>query len=371
MKAHIAYATPRRGGNLTNFKSLLECPDYSPASRTATELISKAGVILWQADVERRAFTYIGPQAEPLFGFPLRRWSEHRFWERRLHPEDRPRILRQRELEHNGGYEMEYRLVAANGQPVWVLDIVLITWNRGERRRLQGIMLDRTAQKEAEQQLHELSGRLISAQEAERRRIARELHDETSQRLALLAVRLEFLHQMPAGSSERWLAKLSEVSEEVKSISSEIHAICYRLHPAKLEQLGLVTCLKRLCRELADQKRCAITVTVPAVPVHLPEDISLCLYRVAQEALCNALKHSGAREIRVELAYDDDTIRLSVCDNGHGFASASQAGHQGLGLVSMRERLGLVHGRLLVETSPQGVCIKAEIPLIRSLHTTR
>jgi PAS domain S-box-containing protein len=365
VKDHIAHTTGHPAGNPSGFKSFSQGPEYSPVSRTASQLMARAGAILWQADIVRRRFAYIGPQAEPLFGFPLSRWLEHRFWERHLHPDDRPHVLQQTESrsKENSGYEMEYRLVATNGQAVWVHDIVLITGKPGEGRRLHGIMLDRTDQKEAERQLHELSGRLISAQEAERRRIARELHDETSQRLALLAVRLELLHQMSADSSERWLAKLTEVSDEVKGISHEIHALCYRLHPAKLEQLGLVTCLKRLCRELADQKRCEITVTVPNVPVHLPEQISLCLYRLAQEALCNALKHSGARGIRVELTQDEDTIRLSVSDNGHGFVSASQAGHHGLGLIGMRERLRLVHGRLSVHTSSRGVHIKAEIPL--------
>jgi signal transduction histidine kinase len=371
MKNHIAHTIGRLSGNSSGLQAFSQRSEQSSTSTIVTQLMGRAGVILWQADLERRTFTYIGPQAEPLFGFPLSRWSKYRFWERRLHPEDRPRILQQTEMEHHGGYEMEYRLVAANGQSVWVHDIVLMAGEKAEGRRLHGIMLDKSGPKEVERQLHELSGRLICAQEAERRRIARELHDETSQRLALLAARLEFLHQMSTDCSERWLAKLMEVSDEVKGISSEIHALCYRLHPAKLEQLGLVTCLKRLCRELADQKRCEITVTVPNVPVHLPEDVSLCLYRLSQEALSNALKHSGAREIWVEMTHDEDTVRLSVSDNGHGFASASQAGHHGLGLVSMRERLHFLHGRLSIETSSQGVCIKAEIPLIRSLHTTR
>ena len=326
--------------------------------------MGKAGVILWHADLKRRAFTYIGPQAEPLFGFPLSRWSEPRFWERRLHPEDRPRVLQQRESEDRlDGHEMEYRLVAANGQPVWVLDIVIIAWNRGKGRRLHGIMLDRTAQKEAERQLQELSGHLINGQEAERARIARELHDEMSQRLAILNVRLELLQGIPPGPSERWLAKLVEVSEEVKAIASDIHALCYRLHPSKLEQLGVVTSLKRLCRELADQKRCEIAMTAVDVPAHLRDDLSLCLYRVAQEALHNAVKHSGANRIQVQIMRSRDTIRLSVCDNGHGFVLTPRQAHQGLGLVSMRERLRLMHGVLSIETSPQGVRIKAEVPL--------
>jgi signal transduction histidine kinase len=353
MKADHTEKIQNFSDNPADMESFAAGPDNSPASIIATQFMARAGVILWQADANRRAFAYIGSQAERLFGFPLKRWSEPRFWERRLHPDDRSRILLQTQTADHGGYEIEYRLLAANGQPVWILDSVLIVGKQREGRCLHGIMSDRTAQKETERQLHELSGRLISAQEAERSRIARELHDETSQRLALLAVHLEFLHQMSAGSSERWLAKLTEVSDEVKTISSEIHALCYRLHPAKLEQLGLITCLKRLCRELSDQRRCAITVSVPNAPVHLSEDISLCLYRVAQEALANALKHSGAREIRVEMTHDEDAVRLSIIDNGHGFASGSQAGQQGLGLVSMRERLRLVHGRLSVESSQQ------------------
>ncbi|HET6674841.1 MAG TPA: ATP-binding protein [Nitrospiraceae bacterium] len=350
---------------MVSFESALHHPQYSPASRTATQLLARAGVVMWQADIERRAFTYIGPLAESLFGFPLSRWSERGFWERRLHSEDRSRVLGQTENKSNGklGYEMEYRLVAANGQPVWLHDTVLIARKGSGAHVLNGIMLDLTGQKEIERQLRELSGRLISTQEAERRRIARELHDDTSQRLALMAVRLDFLQQVAPASSERWLTKVTEISDEVKGISSEIHALCDRLHPTKLEQLGLVTCMKQLCRELNEQKRCQLTVALCNAPSGLSQDISLCLYRVAQEALANALKHSGASKIHVEMTRGEDMIRLSICDNGHGFAPTSQAGYHGLGLVSMRERLRLVHGNLSLHSSSCGVRIEVTVPI--------
>lgn len=327
--------------------------------------MARAGVILWQADLDRRTFSCIGHQAERMLGYPLSRWTEPRFWERRLHPDDRAQVMLHKEnrTQDETGYEMEYRLVAANGQTVWVHDTVVMVEGPGHVRRLHGIMLDVTAQKENEQQLQELSGRLINAQEAERTRIARELHDEMSQRLAILNVHLELLQGIPPGPSERWLVKLVEVSEEVKGIASDIHVLCYRLHPSKLEQLGLVTSLKRLCREMADQNRCEIVVTAIDVPAHLPDDLSLCLYRVAQEALHNAVKHSGANKIQVQLLRSRDAIRLTIFDNGHGFVLTPRHAHQGLGLVSMRERLRLVHGVLSVETSSQGVHIKAEAPL--------
>ena len=338
---------------------------YLPASRTAIQLMGRAGVIMWQADIERRAFTYISPLAERLFGFPLNRWSERGFWERRLHSEDRSHVLGQTEKKSNEklSYEIEYRLVAANGQPVWLHDTILIARKPSGARVLNGIMLDLTGQKEIERQLRELSGRLISTQEAECRRIARELHDDTSQRLALMAVRLEFLQQISPVSSERWLTKVAEIADEVKGISSEIHALCYRLHPTKLEQLGLVTCLKRLCRELNERKRCQIMVALCDAPTGLPQDISLCLYRVVQESLANALKHSGASKIHVEMTCGENMVRLSICDNGHGFTATSQAGYHGLGLVSMRERLRLVQGNLSLHTSSCGVRIEATVPI--------
>lgn len=346
-------------------ESALHRPRSLPALRASTQLMARAGVIMWQADLERRAFTYISPPAERLFGFPLSRWSERGFWERRLHSEDRSDVLEQTEKKSNGklGYELEYRLVSANGQPVWLHDTVLIARKPSGARVLNGIMLDLTGQKEIERQLRELSGRLISTQEAERRRIARELHDDTSQRLALMAVRLEFLQQILPVSSERWLTKITEISDEVKGISSEIHALCHRLHPTKLEQLGLVTCLKRLCRELNERKRCHIMVALCDAPIGLPQDISLCLYRVAQESLTNALKHSSASKIRMKMTCDENMINLSICDNGHGFAPTTHTGYHGLGLVSMRERLRLVHGSLSLHTSSCGVRIKATVPI--------
>lgn len=338
---------------------------HRPRPRAIDPLLAKAGVILWQADIDRRRFTYIGPHAQCLFGYPLARWSERGFWERHLHPDDQAQVMTQ--IRNNprkkNSHEIEYRVMAANGTSVWIRDTSVLVGKPGKVRRLHGVMLDGTAHKENERRLQDLSGRLINAQEAERSRIGRELHDDTSQRLALLAVRLELLQQSATGLSERWLAKIEEIHAEAKGISSDIHALCYRLHPSKLEQLGLVTALKRLCLELADQKRCDIPFRVHNVPVHLPTEISLCLYRVAQEALHNALKHSGAREIHVEMACDQDTIRLSLRDNGHGFVLAPKQGHEGLGLVSMRERLRLVHGALSIESSSQGVHITAKIPL--------
>lgn len=208
----------------------------------------------------------------------------------------------------------------------------------------------------------ELSGRVITAQEEERRRLARDLHDDLSQRLALLAVDVELLHR--SETSESATARLDQMAARVRDLSADVHRLSHQLHPAKLDQLGLVAAAGSWCRDLARQSGLAIDFRADDVPSALSADLRLCLYRIVQEALNNVVRHSGASAARVRLSAVDASLRLEIADNGRGFTIDPAASAVGLGLLGMRERVRLVGGTLEVHSRPgEGTRVEVTVPV--------
>jgi len=227
-----------------------------------------------------------------------------------------------------------------------------------------GSAIDVTEQKIAQEALESVSGRLIEAQEKERTRIARDLHDDICQRLALLSMELEqanrCLNESPAVANER----LEEIQLQCSEIAGDVQALSHQLHSSKLDYLGIVAGIRGLCKEFAKQHKVQVNFTDENVPRHLPKDVSLCLFRVAQEALHNAVKHSGTTQFAVLLKRLGSEVQLEVADKGVGFEVEAAKGERGFGLVSMQERVHLVHGRLSVESAPgAGTRIIATAPL--------
>lgn len=201
--------------------------------------------------------------------------------------------------------------------------------------------------------LLDLGGRLINAQEEERKRIARELHDDLNQRMALLSIELEQLGQK-IQKPRNLRSLVQSLQTKVQEISAEIHRISYRLHPAKLEQLGLATAVQSLCKELSESSKLKIEFHQKGFPATLKKDVSLCVFRIAQESLRNCSKHSGAHKARVVLENIEGAVCLTVTDDGCGFDTKSDAMKRGLGFTSMRERLRLVGGEMQIHSRPLG-----------------
>jgi signal transduction histidine kinase len=202
---------------------------------------------------------------------------------------------------------------------------------------------------------------LIQAQEQERTRIARELHDDINQRIAMLAIDLSNLSSgLPADVESR----LEKVQQRILDIGKEVQAISHRLHSSKLEYLGLVPACRGFCRELAERHTVTIDFNAEGVPRELPPDISLTLLRVMQESLQNAIKHSGSKEFNVQLRGLSTEIHLAVRDRGTGFdANAALHGH-GLGLISMRERVNSLNGTIFIASKAMsGTEINVRVPL--------
>jgi signal transduction histidine kinase len=226
------------------------------------------------------------------------------------------------------------------------------------------LIVQRRKLKLSEDRLKDLSRHLINAQEEERRRIARELHDDFGQRLALLRIDLEnrSLQEVPRSNGlGGWEKLLSEVNE----LASDIQDLSHALHSTKLQYVGLKGALKDLCRQMSNQHHIEAELTITELARPIPAETALCFYRVAQEALHNAAKHSGAGRVVVAVSTSGSLLRMLITDNGKGFSQTEPS--QGLGLASMRERLRMIGGELRVRSKPgQGTQLTAQAPVVQA-----
>ncbi len=260
-------------------------------------------------------------------------------------------------------FNMEYRLRRHDGQYRWITDHGVPRFDgQGNFFGYIGSCVDVTERKQTEAAMRDLNRRLIHAQEAERARLGRELHDDVTQRLAILAIE--------AGQVERGAKNISpsdamrSVREGLVRLSEDIHALSYRLHPALLEDLGLAEALKAECERFSRQEKISVDVKFdPLLPV-IPPETALCLFRVTQEALRNVSRHAKARKVKVSLRVLDGGLQLAVSDDGAGFVPSLQREKPSLGLASMRERVRLLEGELEIESAPgQGTTIMIWVPL--------
>ena len=233
----------------------------------------------------------------------------------------------------------------------------------GQCLMLSGFLVQSRRRRSAEFALQTLSGRLLSAHEEERHRIARELHDNLSQQMALLSIEIEQVTAQSVHSPTALARSMRHIGERTAEISTEIHVMSHRLHSSKLDALGLAAAVSGHCREVLAQG-VQVQFSQVGVPESVPQDVQLCLFRIVQEALNNVVKHSGSHEARVTLCGTTDALMLSIVDFGCGFEEAETADRNGLGLASMRERLRLVGGELTVTSrAGEGTAIEARVPL--------
>jgi len=225
------------------------------------------------------------------------------------------------------------------------------------------LIADITHRKLAEESLAQMGRRLIEAHEEERTWIARELHDDINQQVALLSIEMEGVDQNIRHLDTEMHAHLQQVRQRLADIGQDIHSLSHRLHSSNLEYLGISAAANSFCREFSEQQGVGIDFTSTGMPRPVPKEIALCLFRVLQEALQNAAKHSGARHFAVELCCLGEEILLSVRDRGLGFDPREAINCQGLGLISMRERLHLVRGRFSIMSEPGcGTTVEARVP---------
>ena len=290
-----------------------------------------------------------------MFGVPVDGEVTRETFYRALHPDDVERVASawRHAFEHGLPYEIEFRSLRPDGATRWICARGSGHFDDAAKPiRMVGVVFDITERKEIEQERLELSGRLIKAQEDERRRIARELHDDLSQRVALQAVELQTILNAIGNSQSNVSEHLREVLERVQGIGADLHSLSHDLHSSKLEILGLSASVSSLCREFSRQHKIQIDFDQTASPEPIPPETALCLFRVLQEGLQNVNKHSGASRVEVRLTASPTKISLLLADNGVGFDLSQNYASNGIGILSMKERARMLNGAFEIRSAP-------------------
>ena len=326
-------------------------------------ILNGARGILWRAKLPGFQTIFTSKHVETILGYSVQAWTtQPDLWVSRIHPEDREWVLAftARATKEGRSHDFEYRMISADGQTVWLRNIVNVVVENGRPREVVGISVDITERKRAEEALSGIARKLVEAQEQERARIGRELHDDINQRLAMLAIELEQLEDHPSEVHSR----VQELRQQTTELSNDVQALSHDLHSSKLEYLGVVAGIKSWCKEFTERQKIEIELTCD-VSSRLPSDIGLCLFRVLQEATHNALKYSEVKRVQVQLREDSGEIHLIVRDSGKGFDVEAALQGKGLGLTSMQERVKLVNGTISIESKAlDGTSIRVRVPLL-------
>jgi PAS domain S-box-containing protein len=323
-----------------------------------------APVLIWMAGTDK-LYNYLNQPWLEFTGRPLEAELGNG-WVQGVHPEDLKACLDAYTQAFDGRepFQMEYRLRRHDGEYRWVSDMGVARFNPDHSfAGYIGYCIDVTDRRLATEALTTMSRKLIEAHEEERTWIARELHDDINQRIALSAIELDRWNQH-LGSELNTHNHIQNISQRLAEIGKDIQALSHRLHSSKLEYLGIAVAARSFCKELSEQHKVRIDYSHSDIPHNLPKEIALCLFRVLQEALQNAAKHSGVQHFKVELRGTPGEIQLSVIDAGSGFDWQDAINRRGMGLISMRERLQLVNGELSIRSEAgHGTTIYACVPV--------
>lgn len=333
----------------TRFRTLAEC----------------APVVVWMTDTDQRV-TYIskywreftGRDPEEDLGFG---------WANALHPDDRERAGR--DLVEAGRARTacrgEYRVKQANGEYGWLFDYGVPYFHAdGSYAGHIGTCMDITEHKRQEHAGLEVQSSLVLGQEAERKRVAQELHDDISQRLALVGLELNELEQLLLSGSPTLETKMRTLRQHVESIALDIHRISHNLHPTTLVHLGLVPALRALCRDFSEQTHIAVSFASDVPRPIRSKDVAIALYRVTQEGLNNVARHSGSRNAHVALEQRSGVLQLTIADKGEGFDTSQLGSVAGLGLLSIRERARMIEADVQIASGiGRGTVVTLRVPI--------
>lgn len=319
-----------------------------------------APVLIWMSDTQKLC-TYFNKSWLEFTGRPMQKEFGNG-WAEGVQPEDLQHCLQTftKSFDRRKKFEMEYRLRRHDGEYRWILDIGVPRFDRDASfAGYIGIAVDVTERKNAEVALLGMNRKLIEAQEQERARIGRELHDDVNQRLAMLAIELQQLERTPSAIPGR----VQDLLKQTTDLSSDVQALSHELHSSKLEYLGVVAGIRSWCNEFSERQRMEVDFRSD-VHTPLPSDIGLCLFRILQEGLHNAVKHSGVKSVEVKIAESSSEVQLTIHDSGKGFDVEAVRQGKGLGLTSMQERARLLNGTIAFASKPAGgTTIRVCLPL--------
>jgi PAS domain S-box-containing protein len=328
-----------------------------------------AGLAHYEVDFEENSM-YVDDRLRDLCGVPPDReggLQALEFWLEHLHPDDAQQVMDLRDRLHDGRLErlsFEYRYLHPERGETWIHHLAGVAGRDATGRAVQtfGVFRDITDRKRTDEQMRDLSRRLIGAHEEERAMLARELHDDVSQRLAALAIDVGRAEAAAPDTPQE--QAMRRIREGLVRLSEDIHALAYQLHPSVLDELGLVEALRAECERRRRQGALDLSLEIGPLPDAIGRDPALCLFRVAQEALNNVVRHSGVGGAAVSLRQRDGGLLLVVRDEGAGFDSQKPGNGRHLGLASMRERVALANGTLEIESAPaRGTSIIAWLPV--------
>ena len=317
---------------------------------------------VWANDPLRAFATVPSPRAENAF----------RSWLANVHPDDRERVRRsflKALIKRTNSWGQEYRLLREDGTYAHTLNRFQILYNEaGKPHRLIGSGVDITDRKNAEDLTRNLTRHILEAQERERRRVSRELHDSVNQILASVKFRLESLEEQLPSRSVRVKRETKNAKQLLKKVMVEVRRISRNLRPAELDDLGLASAIRALAEEFTERTKIAVTILEPWPALNLPTEITVTLYRIIQEALTNVEKHSNATGVKISCSATDKELICTLSDNGRGMQMDSggrvRSKDVGLGLVDIRERLSFLRGRLEISSrGRRGTTLTARIPL--------
>jgi PAS domain S-box-containing protein len=275
------------------------------------------------------------------------------------------RLAVEEALRTGAAYALDLEMVRSDGSKRWLKARGEVQRDAaGSVFRLRGTVQDITERKRTEEALSRVNRRAIEAEEREHNRIAKDLHEDIGQRLALLAIEIEQLKTNALNQTVEVRGRLDAVWQQTLEILTDVKASAHELHSPRLEYLGIAEVMGCFCKELGERKKMEIDFTSHGLPSLVPPDVSICLFRVLQEALYNGMEHSGMRQFEVRLWGTAEEIHLSVRDSGAGFDAEAASRGRGLGLIRMEERLKLVMGTFSIESEPgRGTRIYARVPL--------
>jgi len=330
--------------------------------RTLAECVP---VVVWMTD-ENNSCTYISGYWREFTGRDPEQDLGYN-WIEALHPDDRDRAIRDLvEASRTGQpYRCEYRVKRADRQYGWLSDHGVPFFRAdGTYAGHIGTCIDITDHKNRETTGYRVQDNLMLGQEAERKRVARELHDGVGQRIALLAMALREVEALVPAASPALQEKLRLVEEEVGRIATDLHRLSHNLHPSTVAHLGLVPALRRLCTEFSEQMNIVVEFVAVGDCADIPEETALALFRVGQECLANVAKHSQSRAAKVFLIEQPAEIRLTIIDSGVGFDVSRVHSSPGLGLVSIHERARMLGADVEIRSSPsRGTQVELRLPL--------
>ena len=321
---------------------------------------------------------YVSPSCQRISGYTPRDFIENpsllkdiivpedrEIWDRHFHDARQEQKLRETQfrIQRRDG---EIRWIEHNCQPVTDPQGRLLGFRASNRDITVRKRIEKGIQ-EREKDLRKLATRLISAHEEERRGLARELHDDLSQRLAALAIQAGRLEQQALNQLVSDAEEYGGLRDRIIAISNDVHSLSRQLHPSILDDLGLTKAVESQCIRFSKQEGIEVTFTAENIPQTISRDVSLSIYRIIQEGLNNIAKHACARQAEVVLQRTDGRLSLSIQDDGIGFDAAEVRQKAGLGLSSMRERVRIIHGVLRITSEPEkGTLITVRVPLVNS-----